>query len=34
MYCIFGLKTIKYSITNTGQAVNFPTKLQQLNPEV
>lgn len=32
--CTFILKTIKYSITNTGQAVNFPTKLQQLNPEV
>lgn len=32
--CISVLKTIKYSIPNTGQAVNFPTKLQQLNPEV
>lgn len=32
--CISVLKTTKYSINNTGQAVNFPTKLQQLNPEV
>lgn len=32
--CISVLKTTKYSINNTGQAVNFPTKLQQLNPKV
>lgn len=32
--CIFGLKTIKYFIHNTGQTMNFSTKLQQLNPEV